>query len=185
MARLPYKTRENLSEEELPHWDELMPEGGGRGRLPLVTQILMYRPPLAVLAERINRTVRMELSLPRSSVELVILASAREHNCLREWGVHLPQARNVGVREEAIQAIKEHRAPDGLTEEEAELVNYAHELWRTNRVSDKTFQAAHKRLGDVGVVDLTALVGVYSMLSAVMNAFEVEPPEDEALHLPI
>jgi hypothetical protein len=58
-------------------------------------------------------------------------------------------------------------------------------LLRTSRVSDKTFQTAHKRLGDVGVVDLTALVGVYSMLGAVMNAFEVEPPDDEAVRLPM
>ena len=185
MARLPYKTKDDLTEEGLAQWNQLVPDSGAGGRLPLVTQILMYRPSLAALAERINRTVRFDLSLPRSSVELVILASAREHNCVREWGVHLPQARNAGVREEAIQSIKEHRAPEDLTEEEAELVTFAQELWRTNRVSDETFQAAQKRLGDVGVVDLTALVGVYSMLSTVMNAFEVEPPEDEALHLPM
>lgn len=182
MARLPYVTREKLPEADVPLWDEL---AGERGRLPLVTQVLMYRPPLAALAEHINRTVRFDLSLPRSSVELVILTAARELNCVREWAVHLSQARTAGVREEAIQAIKEKRAPKDLTEEEAELVTYAQELLRGSRVSDKTFEAAHKRLGDVGVVDLTALVGVYSMLGAVMNAFEVEAPDDEALRLPI
>jgi 4-carboxymuconolactone decarboxylase len=183
MARLPYITREKLAADQQHFWDELDPEG--RGRLPLVTQIMLYRPPLAAMAEHINRAVRFDLSLPRSSVELVILTCARELNCLREWAVHLNQARTNGVREEAIQAIKEKRAPADLTEEEAELVTYAQELLRTTRVSDKTFEAAHKRLGDVGVVDLTSLVGVYSMLGAVMNAFEVEPPDDEAVRLPM
>ena len=182
MARLPYITREDPPQEHVPLWDDL---AGERGRLPLVTQVLMYRPPLAAMAEHINRAVRFDLSLPRSSVELVILTAARELNCLREWAVHLSQARTNGVREEAIQAIKDKRAPEGLTEEEAELVTYAQELLRGSRVSDKTFSAAHRRLGDVGVVDLTALVGVYSMLGAVMNVFEVEPPDDEALLLPL
>jgi 4-carboxymuconolactone decarboxylase len=183
MARLPYVTRDLLPEDQKSYWDELSPEG--RGRLPLVTQILMYRPPLAVMAEHINRAVRFDLSLPRSSVELVILTCARELNCLREWAVHLNQARTAGVREEAIESIKHHKTPENLTEEEAELVKYAQELLNTRRVSDATFAAAQKRLGDVGVVDLTALVGTYSMLGAVMNAFEVEPPDDEAVRLPM
>ena len=182
MARLPYITREKLADEDVPLWDEL---AGERNRLPLVTQILMYRPPLAAMAEHINRAVRYDLSLPRSSVELVILTAARELNCVREWAVHLSQARTAGVREEAIQAIKDKLAPKGLSDEEAELVTYAQEILRTSRVSDKTFEAAHRRLGDVGVVDLTALVGVYSMLGAVMNAFEVAAPEDESLRLPM
>jgi 4-carboxymuconolactone decarboxylase len=99
--------------------------------------------------------------------------------------VHLGQARTAGVREEAIESLKSKRAPEGLNEEEAELVRFAQEILRNNRVSDKTFEAAHERLGDVGVVDLTALVGVYSMLAAVMNTFEVEGMEDPALALPL
>jgi 4-carboxymuconolactone decarboxylase len=182
MARLPYMNRETLPPEALPVWNEL---AGERDRLPLVTQILMYRPELAAMAEHINRAVRFDLSLPRSSVELVILTVARELNCVREWAVHLGQARTAGVREEAIEIIKSKQAPKGLTDEEAELVNFAHEIMRKSRVSDATFNANHKRLGDVGVVDLTALVGVYQMLAAVMNTFEVEAPDDPAVQLPM
>jgi 4-carboxymuconolactone decarboxylase len=88
------------------------------------------------------------------------------------------------VREEAILAIRDKRAPEGLNEEEADLVRFAQELVRNKRVSDRTFEAARKRLGDQGVVDLTGVVSVYCMLSAAMNAFEIEPPEDESLLLP-
>ena len=182
MARVPYMNRETLAEADVPLWDEL---AGERGRLPLVTQILMYHPSLAAMAEHINRAVRFDLSIPRSSVELVILTVSRETNCVREWGIHLPQARNAGVREEAIESVRDKITPKGLTDEEAEVVAYAQEILRTNRVSGKTFEANKLRLGEVGVVDLTALVGVYSMLAAVMNAFEVEAPEDPALHLPM
>lgn len=183
MARIPYITRELLPAEAQQLWDELL--SGGRTRLPLVTQVLMHRPPMAAMVEHLNTMVRFGLSLPRSSVELVILTAARETNCRREWAVHLRQARNAGVREQAIQAIKDHLAPDGLTQEEAELVAYAQELIRLQRVSPHTYEAAYRRLGDVGIVDLTTLVGVYLMLASIMNAFEVEPPEEEDLQLPI
>ena len=183
MARVPYITREALPEPEQHYWDELLPEG--RDRLPLVTQVLMHRPPMAALIEHINLLVRFDLSLPRSTTELVILTAARETNCLREWAVHLRQARTAGVREEAILAVKEKLAPEGLTAEEAELVTYTQELLRHQRVSAQTYEANQRRLGDLGVVDLTALVGVYAMLASVMNAFEVEPPPDEELQLPL
>jgi 4-carboxymuconolactone decarboxylase len=181
MARLPYLTRDQIPAEDVAHWDGL---GEGRGRLPLVTQVLMHRPPLAASMEHLNHLVRFELSLPRSSVELVVLSVARDLDCMRAWGIHIVQGRNEGVREEAILAIRDKRAPEGLNEEEADLVRFAQELVRNKRVSDRTFEAARKRLGDQGVVDLTGVVSVYCMLSAAMNAFEIEPPEDESLLLP-
>jgi 4-carboxymuconolactone decarboxylase len=183
VARLPYLTREQLAPEGQAHWDGLV--GEGRGRLPLVTQVLMHRPQLAASMEHLNHLVRFELSLPRASVELVVLSVARDLDCLRAWAIHIVQARNEGVREEAIQAIRDRRAPAGLTGEEGELVKFAQELVRNKRVSDATFEATRARLGDQGVVDLTGVVAVYCMLSAAMNAFEIEPPEDPDLLLPL
>jgi 4-carboxymuconolactone decarboxylase len=98
--------------------------------------------------------------------------------------VHIGQARTAGVREEAMEAIKAGRAPAGLDEEEALYVDYVQQLLRKHRVDEKTFGAMHKKLGDRGIVDLTELIGHFSGLAAVMNAFEVEPPEDPAVLLP-
>ena len=46
----------------------------------------------------------------------------------------------------------------------------------THRISDATFDAARTALGDQGVVDLTGLLGYYSIVGYTLNAFEVEPP---------
>jgi 4-carboxymuconolactone decarboxylase len=182
MARLPYITRDQLTSDQQAHWDSL---GDGRTRLPLVTQVLMHTPKLAAAMEHLNHMVRFDLSLSRDKVELVVLSVARDFDCLRAWAVHVNQARTEGVRDAAIEAIKNKRAPEELTEEESELVRFAQELVRTKRVSDTTFRAAQKRLGDAGVVDLAGLVGVYCMLCAEMNAFEIEPPEEATLLLPV
>ena len=182
MARLPYNTRENMDGEALATWNEI---AGERDRLTLVTNLLMYDPPMARLSEMLSRAVRFETAVPFKAVELVVLVIAREFDCLREWAVHIGQARNAGVREEAIEAIKNKRAPLGLDEEEALYHAYVVQLLRAHRVNDETFKAVHERLGDRGSVDLTELIGHFTGLAAVMNAFEVEPPEDQAVLLPL
>ena len=44
-----------------------------------------------------------------------------------------------------------------------------HELLTTHGVSDLTYQAALDRWGERGVVELTALVGYFVMVSWLMN----------------
>ena len=87
--------------------------------------------------------------------------------------------------EEAITAVKEGRAPEGLSADEAVVVSYAQELIRNHRVSEATFEAAKGQLGLQGAVDLTATVGYYSMIASVLNAFDVQPAAGVTLLLPV
>ena len=79
------------------------------------------------------------------------------------------------MREEAIIAIRDKKAPEGLTQDEAVIVNYVLELLRTNRVSEPTFKSALDMLGVQQVTDLTVAVGYYGMIGMALNAFEVMP----------
>ena len=54
----------------------------------------------------------------------------------------------------------------------------AERLLADGRVSDAVFQRARALLGEEGVVDLTGLVGYYTLLALTLNAFEVPVPED-------
>lgn len=79
------------------------------------------------------------------------------------------------MREEALSAIRDRKAPQGLTEEEAEIVRYVQELVRNRRVSEATFQAVRKRLGQQGITELTATIGYYAMLGCALYASDVQP----------
>jgi 4-carboxymuconolactone decarboxylase len=87
----------------------------------------------------------------------------------------LELARRAGVRDEAIAAIRERRAPAGLTPAEAQVTAYASALLREHRVSDEAFAALQKRFGLEGLVDLTATIGYYAMIACALNAFAIEP----------
>ena len=87
-------------------------------------------------------------------------------------------ARQAGVRAEAIDAVANRGAVDGLTSDESLVIGYGREMFRDKRVSDATFDAARERFGVQGVTELTATMGYYGMLACALNTFEVEPAAD-------
>ena len=56
------------------------------------------------------------------------------------------------------------------------VVDYATELFNTNRVSNGTFQAALDHFGAQRLTELTTMMGYYSLLALNVNAFEVDVP---------
>jgi 4-carboxymuconolactone decarboxylase len=73
-----------------------------------------------------------------------------------------------------IDAIAEGRMPQGMDPDETLIYNACSELHRTRAVSDATYEAVVARLGEQGLVDLTALIGYYTTLAMVMNVAQVE-----------
>jgi hypothetical protein len=57
-------------------------------------------------------------------------------------------------------------------------VSYVRQLVRTNRVEQAVFDALKDRFGAQWLVELTAMVGHYALITAMANAFEVAPPAD-------
>jgi 4-carboxymuconolactone decarboxylase len=53
--------------------------------------------------------------------------------------------------------------------DEEVVYNFCTELLTTRQVSDATFQAATKALGERGVVDLIGATGYYQLISALLN----------------
>ena len=52
------------------------------------------------------------------------------------------------------------------------------QLMRTNRVDQAVFDALQKRRGAQWLVELTAALNYFALLSGVVNAFEVAAPAD-------
>jgi 4-carboxymuconolactone decarboxylase len=61
--------------------------------------------------------------------------------------------------------------------DEAAVVNYGMEFYKTHKVSAATFQAALDHFGPQGLAELTTLMGYYSLLAFNANAFQIDLPE--------
>ena len=171
MVRIPpVTTREALPADKRHVYDEI---AGTRGKVQGPYPVLLNSPELAGRVGHLGAYIRYDSVPPQVDRELAILATAQEWRCKVEWALHEPIARQVGVRNQAIQVCVAFAPTHTLTPDEALIIHFVRELIRDKRVSPATFQAAHKKYGDKGVVDLTALIGYYGMLACVLNAFEI------------
>jgi hypothetical protein len=81
------------------------------------------------------------------------------------------------VREEAIQTIRAHGSLEKLLPRERLFVEIVHSLLRQHRLSNEMFTMALAELGPQKFVELVALIGHYSTIGSVANAFDIRPPE--------
>ena len=84
----------------------------------------------------------------------------------------------AGVREEALAAIDTFAPLDGLPPDEALIIRYGRELLEQRHVSDETFDAVRARYGEKGLMELTAVMGVYQMNATILRALDHRAPPD-------
>ena len=178
MARVRPLEREDLPAEHRHIYDDI---AGSRGGVQPNFKALLNNPLATAKMAALGGYVRFETPLPARVKVLAVLATARQNEGDYVWTVNLPQARNAGVDEVTINTIRERRAPQGLTPEDALIVQFTLELLRQHRITDATFQAVQQKLGDAGVIDLLLLIGYYGSLSHTLSALEVMPPVPSAL----
>ncbi len=182
MARLPYLNLENLSPEQRARIQLVVGPNGTVGR-PF--QVLLHSPEAAARYLSLSNYSREASSIDPQTREMVILATAREWNSQFIWTAHEGLARRVGVDEHIITAIRDRKAPRGLLPKDAVFVQFTQELLRDRKVGDTTFQAVEHLVGPRGVVDLTLLVGSYTMQAHTLAALEVDLDDGVQPLLPV
>ena len=179
MARIAtIDKREDLTPEHRSIYDTIA-ESRGAVKGPFVA--LLHSPELASRTAHVGRYLRFEGILDKKVVELATLAAARELECKHEWAAHIIYARDAGVPLETIRAIHQRKGMEHFSSEDAQVISYVQELLRSRRASEPTFQALYARLGERGLVELTATIGYYAMLACILTGFDVvttQPPDD-------
>jgi 4-carboxymuconolactone decarboxylase len=109
---------------------------------------------------------------------IAVLAAVREREAAYVWAAQVDAARRAGLREAVIDLLRAKGDPAGLPQDERDIVVYARQLMRTNRVDQAVFDALNQRHGAKWLVELTAAANFYAFLSGMVNAFEVPAPSD-------
>ena len=90
----------------------------------------------------------------------------------------------AGVKPEIVEATAEGRRPQGMGQDEEIACDFVTESLATKGVSDKTYQRVTAKYGEQGVVDITGIVGYYSLLAMQMNVARTPIPDGKPLPLP-
>ena len=85
-------------------------------------------------------------------------------------------AREHGVAEAVVDAIGRGEDPPFEAADERAVYAVARELGQSGRLDQGTYDAAHRFLGDAGMVELVSLCGYYTLISYLLNAFTVPLP---------
>lgn len=183
MARFDQITsRDGLQPEQQRVWDDIQKS---RGAVRGPFSVLLHSAALAERTARLGSFIRFEASVPLRARVIACLATARQLDCQYEWSSNVTHAREMGLPEQVILALRDRRAPADLEGDDRLAFEVTDQLLTKHRLATATRDAAIARFGVIGLVELVASVGYYSDIAMSLNAFEVDPRPTFESSLPI
>ena len=182
-GRISFPAPETMTEAQLEVYQQIV--SGPRRTLVGPLRAALHNPVLADRWQRLGQVLRFETSLPARLNELAILVTARRWNSALEWAIHAGDADRAGLDPAIAEAIRTCSIPDfGDDTVAREVYDFACELVQRGDVSEATYAAIKARWGEVGTVELTAVIGYYSMVAMTLNVHRVPLPEGVSADLP-
>ena len=175
MTRLSLPAYENLTTDQKRVYDDIAAGPRGSVRGPLA--VWLNRPELADAAQSLGRYCRYDCSLPKKLRELAILTTARIWDAEFEWAAHVNHAREAGLSEEIIHALRNDLDIPLTPGAETVVYDVTHRLNTTRALPNALYAKAIDILGRDQFVDLIGLLGYYSLISMTIKAFEIDPNE--------
>lgn len=175
----------DIAESDLtPKQRELMASiQASRGRQTLGGPfgVMLHAPDYGDLAQKLGAHCRYKTAIPPRLSEFTILVIGRLWRSQYEFWVHAPIAEKAGVPKQTIADLRAGRRPKKLSKDERAIYDFAAELHKTRRVSDKTYAKVHALFGDAGMVEFAGILGYYTLVALTLNVFHVPLPEGETL----
>jgi len=171
MARLPYVAPDG------DVTDRIRQRRGGK--LTALDGVLLHSPQFADGWNGMLAAVRGTSTLPADIRELAILRVASRNGADYEWVAHEPLARQAGLGDEQIAAIRvDGGGGGGLSPAQWATLAYADAMTVHVSVPGEVFDAVRAHFGEQELLELTVTVAAYNMVSRVLVALEVSPGED-------
>lgn len=184
MPRISLPAPDAMTPQQRRVYDKVVAGRRGSVRGPL--RAALHNPELADRWQALGELLRYNTSLSPRHSELAILVTGRHCRSPFEWYAHRPEAEKAGLAAPVIEAILANERPASLAADDAAVYDYALELNRSHSVSAPTHSRAVQQFGELAVVELTALIGYYTMVAMTLNAHEIPLPEgvEPAFKLP-
>lgn len=143
------------------------------GQLTPLDGMLLHSPPIADGWNSLLGAVRERSTLPAEIRELAILRVAALNGADYEWAAHEPIARQAGVTAEQLAVLRNGGDQSPLDGRQRSVFAYTDAMTRDISVADTLFQQLHEFFDHRQIVELTATVAGYNMVSRFLVALEV------------
>lgn len=140
-------------------------------------RVALHSPELADHWQAFGEFLRFGTSLPAHISELAIITTGRYWNCQVEWLIHSAAAEDAGLDVDVIESIRKGEPPVLGDSLERLVYEFCRELLEYGQVSDSNYDALLASMGEKSIVELTAVVGYYSMVAMTLNVHAVPVPD--------
>jgi 4-carboxymuconolactone decarboxylase len=153
----------------LSRWDE----GGEDARGMHTLGFLAHYPALARAFLTLNKHVAVDSTLSARERELLILRVSWLRQSEYEFVQHLILGRRAGLTEAELQRLEAGPDAPGWSEQDAQLLRVADELYRDARISDKNWARLAGSYTTQQIMDMIFLVGCYEVLAMAIKSFDI------------
>lgn len=146
------------------------------GRIPGPYRVSLHCPEITEVWHPLGEMLRLKSSFPLRLSEFTILLAARGMDCDYVFNAHAGIATKNGLPQSIVDAMAKNERPLFANADEESIYDYCTELTEKKVVSAPTYKRAFDLFGAPGVVELTALLGYYTMVAMTVIAHEMPLP---------
>lgn len=168
MARIPYADSQNPAVKPLA--DRIVAE---RGEVLHLYRMLLNSPPVAEGWLTYLTAIRQKSSLSGAIREMVIMRVAQLNHAPYEADQHAPIALKEGMSQPQLDALADWAQSDLFSERERAVLAYADAMTLRVQVPDAIFAAVSAQFEPQQLVELTATVAAYNMVSRFLEALQI------------
>ena len=169
MPRIPYPDPASLREADQKFLESL-PQLN-------ISRLLAGSPSMFQPMTRLFNAYLNEGCLDPELREIIILRTGYLLNSEYEVFNHRRAARVIGMNEARIAALLTDRPADLFSEQEQLIIQFVDEVIGAGAATEPTFRAVEKILQTDELLELSVVIGVYTMVSQICATFEIEPEE--------
>lgn len=171
MARIGYVDETN-NPEAAPLAARIRNERGGK--LLNLYKMLLNSPPVAEGWLTFLTAIRQKCNLPGRYRELAILRVAVLNDAPYEFAAHVPFAKKEGTTDTQIEALRAPVIGADFDPVELAVLAYTDRMTRDIRVPDAVFDALRPHFAERELVELTATIAAYNLVSRFLEALQVD-----------
>ena len=169
MARIPY-----IEESAHPELATLIARiKAERGRVVDLYKILLHSPVIMEGWLGLFTAIRQKTKLKGRYRELAILRVAVLNGADYEYQAHLPFALKEGTTEAQIAALKAWQVSSLFDATERAVLAYTDTMTKQIQVPDELFAEVRKHFDEQEMVELTATIAGYNLVSRFLEAMQV------------
>jgi alkylhydroperoxidase family enzyme len=145
------------------------------GKMLNLYKMLLNSPPLAEGWLKLFTAIRQQCALGGMYRELAILRVAIVNGAEYEYRAHVPFALQEGLSEAQVDALDKWQESRLYSDAQRAVLAYADAMTREIHVADGVFDALRPHFDQRQLVELTATIAGYNLVSRFLEALAIDP----------